>query len=277
MMNVRYDNDQVRYKLYQGSGDKAHGYNWLFFSGGPGADCCYMQGIADLAKLPGNVWLIDLPGNGDNLSDDYTDNFDRWFELFSKVVKQFNNPIIVGHSAGGFFSLLYPEFEDVLKGLVIFNAAPKFWAEEALAYSKQFDLPDYTIEMGQFVQNPTKETFACALKACLPYYFSKENLAKGSQLLLQTPFNFHPALWAQYAGAAGKLDAKWVPQKVPTLIISGKYDCMCPYTLFANDARFQRDNIAIKVIETAGHCPWVDAPDATGDILKDFINEHLPE
>ncbi len=266
--------EQVRYQLYKSSNCE-NSYNWLFFPGGPGADSCYMKSLADVLELPGNVWLIDLPGNGSNLSNNYTDNFDAWFELYGNVVKQFKNPVIVGHSAGGTFSLLHPEFEGILRGLILLNATPHFWPEEAVAYSKQFDLPDYTIQMKAFVENPSSETFHEALKACMPYYFPKEHLEKGTNLLLQVPFNFKPALWFQYKGVQGEIEATWIPQKVPTLIISGKYDCMCPVTLFTKDARFLRDNISFTCIETAGHCPWLEAPDTIKNAITCFINDHL--
>ena len=139
MRNYLYDENHVRYELYHTGEGKP--FNWLFFSGGPGADSSYFHALVDELKLPGNVWLVDLPGNGTNIPHQPED-FDKWFSLFPTIIKKFTNPVLVGHSFGGMFPLLFPELEHSLKGFVILNSAPSLWLEEAVAYSKQFALPD---------------------------------------------------------------------------------------------------------------------------------------
>ena len=191
--NYLYDSNQVRYELYRTNGGEP--YNWLFFPGGPGADSSYFRRLVDELELPGNVWLVDLPGNGTN--NQSGENFDRWFDVFPTLVKRFDNPIMVGHSFGGMFPLLFPEMESYVKGLVILNSFPRLWKDEALACAKEFDLPDFTQAMQEFTLNPTQETFNAALEACLPYYFPKHSLEKGKDLLLQVPFNYKAALWWQ--------------------------------------------------------------------------------
>lgn len=271
MANYLYDTDQVRYELYQTNEGK--NYNWLFFPGGPGADSNYLRSLVDELQLPGNVWLIDLPGNGSNVSGSYSDNYDSWFELFPRIVKQFGNPIVVGHSFGGMLPLLYPDLEDSLAGCVILNSAPVVWLEEAVVYSKQFDLPDLTKDMQAFIQNPSQETFDAALNACMPYYFPKETLEKGRALLSQVTFQYRPAVWGQIKAIEGKLTAQWIPQNVPTLIIGAKYDCICPFSLYTKDVRFHRENIKLLFIENAGHCPWVENPDAVREGFDEFCSE----
>lgn len=255
-----YDENRVRYQLYYSGEGK--NYNWLFFPGGPGADSSYLKSLIDQLKLPGNAWLIDLPGNGSNLHDSYSDNFDPWFDLFPQSIKKFKNPVVVGHSFSGMMALLYPELETYLAGCVILNSAPKLWLEEAVAYSKQFHLPDLTDDMQSFIQTPNQDTFNTALNACMPYYFPQKTLEMGRQLLSQVPFQYRPAVWGQVKAIEGKLSAKWVPQQVPTLIIGAKYDCICPFSLFKKDERFHRQNIRLLFMENAGHCPWIE--DSTG-------------
>ena len=62
-----YDSDRVRYELYSTNDNKS--YSWLFLPGGPGADSSYYHRLIDLLDLPGNVWLIDMPGNGSNVEE----------------------------------------------------------------------------------------------------------------------------------------------------------------------------------------------------------------
>lgn len=144
------------------------------------------------------------------------------------------------------------------------------WLEEAVAYSKQFDLPDLTEDMQAFILNPNQKTFNAALSACMPYYFPKETLEKGRQFLTQIPFQYRPAVWGQIKAIEGKLLAKWVPQRIPTLIIGAKYDCICPFSLFKNDQRFHRKNIKLLFIEDAGHCPWVENPQTIKEAFQEF-------
>jgi len=268
MPHYLYDADQVRYELYQTN--EGGNYNWLFFPGGPGGDSSYLRSLVSQLQLPGNVWLIDFPGNGSNTNNSYSDNFDAWFELFPRIVKKFDNPIVVGHSFGGMLPLLYPDLETTLVGCVILNSSPTLWLEEAVAYSKQFDLPDLTGDMQAFIQTPNQETFDTALSACMPYYFPKETLEKGRALLSQVPFPYRPAVWGQRRALEGKLLAKWIPQQVPTLIIGSKYDCICPFSLFTKDERFHRQNIRLLFIENAGHCPWVENPAAVRAGFEEF-------
>jgi pimeloyl-ACP methyl ester carboxylesterase len=269
MKNYLYDSDHVRYQLYQTN--EGEPYNWLFFPGGPGADSSYLRSLVDELNLPGNVWLIDLPGNGSNVVEGYSEDFDSWVSLFPKIIEQFDHPILVGHSFGGMFPLLFPELENKLKGFIILNSAPALWLEEAVAYSKQFDLPDLSKEMQEFTLNPNLETFKAALDACMPYYFPEATLEKGRELLAGVDFQYQPAVWWQRKAIELNFSAKWVPQKVPTLIIGSKYDCICPFTLFQKDKRFQRSNIEMLFIEDAGHMTWVENPAKTKEAFEKMI------
>ncbi len=269
--NYTYDSNQVRYELYQTNGEET--YNWLFFPGGPGGDSSYFRSLADLVDLPGNVWLIDLPGNGSNVSSDTSEDFDTWLEIFPSLIEKFQNPIVVGHSFGGMLPLLFPELENKLKGLVILNSAPTLWMEEAAAYGKQFDLPDLTAEMQAFVEQPCQETFDVALEACTPYYFPELTLTQGKELLSKLPFQYLPAVWWQKKAVESNYSAKWAPQQVPTLIIGGKYDCVCPFSLFEKDQRFDRENIELVFIEDAGHLPWLENPQAVKEAFANFNSQ----
>ena len=268
MSHYSYDSNRVRYELYQTNGGEP--YNWLFFPGGPGADSSYLKSLVDSLELPGNVWLIDLPGNGGNVQ--VVEDFDEWIELFPQIIKRFDRPVLVGHSFGGMFPLMFPELENDLEGFVILNSAPTLWMEEAVRYSKQFDLPDLTREMTEFTLHPNQETFDAALSACLPYYFPKETLEMGRELLSQVSVRWQCAVWWQRKAIELNFSAKWIPERVPTLIIGGKYDCICPFSLFERDERFRRLNIKLDFIEDAGHMCWVENPKRVKEAFREFIS-----
>ena|ERR1700722_13579534 len=270
MANYFYDNNHVRYEL---TNPHTNGpYNWLFFPGGPGADSSYFHSLNSILKLPGNVWHIDFPGNGGNVANtDVNYDFDNWFNIFLPIIQKFENPIIVGHSFGGMFPLLFPELEQYLKGLILLNSAPSLWLAEAVSYAKNFDLPSLAQEMQEFTENPNQETFKVALDACMPYYFPKKSLEKGRALLSDVSFQFQPAMWWQRKAMELNFSAKWIPQNVQTLILGCTHDCICPFSLFQKDTRFQRSNIELLNIEDAGHLGWVENPEAVKEAFVNFI------
>ncbi len=261
-----WDENSTRYQLVQSNGTKP--YNWLFLPGGPGADSRYFIPLIKDLHLPGNVWLIDFPSNGDNTDDlplEYP--FDQWENCLLSIVEEFENPLIVGHSFGGMYPLMFPELEEILKGFVILSSAPSLWLVEAAKKAEEKNIPLLAEPMQNFVKNPSQETFKAALLACTPYYFPEESLEKGKLLFEGIPMNYHAAVWWQQKAHAINFSAKWVPEKVPTLIISGTEDCITPSTLFERDTRFKKPNIMRHVIEGGGHFPWIEK---YADVEKSF-------
>lgn len=271
MANYYYDTNQVRYELVATHEGKP--YNWLFFPGGPGGDSRYLLSLVNILELPGKTWFIDFPGNGDNLngiSEDY--DFDRWFAIFLPTIKNFENPILVGHSFGGMFPLCFPELEEQLKGFVILNAAPSLWFEPQSHSAQKDYLPDVSTEELAFAQNPSESTHRALLDASLPYYFSTEALDRG-KVLFNVPCHFRPAIWWQRKALEINFSAKWIPQHVPTLIVGGTEDCICPFSLFQQDTRFKRFNIEMINIENGWHLPWIENPEMVKAAFKKFCSQ----
>lgn len=273
LSNYMYDENSVRYKLVKTNPGNVV-FNWLFIPGGPGADSSYFLDLVNSLDIPGNSWLIDLPANGSNIPDGINPdfNFDSWDKVFIPTIERFENPILVGHSFGGMFPLLFPTLEQSLKGFVILNSTPSLWLEEATRYAKERNIPILTDAMADFQQNPNQETFKKALIACAPYYFSRNNLETGIALLEQLQVNYYAAAWWINRANNINFNAKWVPENVPTLIIGSTDDCITPITLFQQDRRFSRKNINIEIIDNAGHFPWLEKPDVVKNSFKSFIS-----
>jgi pimeloyl-ACP methyl ester carboxylesterase len=265
-----WDANQTRYQLVQANPGI---YNWLFVPGGPGLDSHYLRGLIANLTLPGNTWLVDFPENGSNrLKDTSQFEFECWSTCILDTAKLFPNPIYVGHSFGGTFPLLFPALEKLLCGYVMLNAAPCLWLEESskMAAAKQitFDMDCITA----FEKNPNQATFRTALEASFASYFPSHSLERGKQIFTDLPLNYHACLWGLQKFVQMNFTAEWIPQTLPTLIISGAEDCAAPYYLFESDQRFQRENIKFTVIENAGHAPWVEAMDEVKAEFNQFIS-----
>lgn len=267
-----YDQNGIRFQLVNSNHDDNKNWNWIFIPGGPGSDSCSLLGLTDLLDLPGNMWLVDFPGNGDNvkgISPDY--DYEEWLELVISMVKCFENPLIVGFSFGGSITLLTPELEDYLKGVVILNSTPKLWFEAAALCAKKYNLPDFNPEMQEFILNPSAETCKKLLDTCAPYYFYKqESLAKVRALLHSTPFAFPPAFWWTHKVTSCGYTATWILQNIPTLIIGSEFDYLTPFELFKDDERYLRSNIDFIEIKEAGHFSWIDNPEAVRVAFQNF-------
>lgn len=266
-MKVLYDQNNVRFTLV--ASNKGENINWLFLPGGPGCDSSYLDSlISILPPLPGNLWYLDFPGNGSH--DVQKEHFDSWLSIFTQTISGFNDVVLVGHSFGGMMPLLFTECEELLSGFIILNSSPTLWLEEAVKFASKHSLPDLSKEMQDFTLNPTQATFKVALDACMPYYFPKESLEKGRELLSSVPCAFEPAVWWQRKAVEIKYNAIWVPQKVPTLIVSSEFDAICPSVLYDNDNRFNRSNIQKIHINGAGHMPWVERPEKVREAFETF-------
>lgn len=267
-----FDEHHIRYQLVTQTPQKEKTLNWLFIPGGPGCDSSSLFDLAQMLELPGNAWLIDFPGNGSNtagISADY--DYNEWFDLMIPMVKRFENPVIVGVSWGGIISLLTPELENHLVGFVALNSTPKLWLESAAQCAKKYNLPDFAPQMYTFIQDPSQETFNKVLEACVFYYFyKKESLEKGLDMLHSIPFAFRPTMWGLDKLISSNYSATWIPKKVPTLILGSEFDWMTPFELFQNDPRFLRDNIEFCEVKEAGHFSWIDNPSEVKAAFEKF-------
>lgn len=265
-----YTDDGVRCRRYQYEDDAK--YEWVFIPGGPGLDSIYFTRLLDHLKLPGTIWIVDMPEMGDNSNCVEDGNYDAYFEMFSTLFKSFKNPIVVGHSFGAKLALLDPELEKKARAFICLNSAPKESTQQMLLAGEERGLPDLKEPLLNFQANPSDETFGLAFDKCMPYYFTPESLEEGSAYLKSVPFNYVSVLWWLKRSSEVEYDAQWVPQNVPMLVITGGKDSICPASVFEGDDRFDRDNITFVHIEEAGHFSWVEKPDEVKAAFDGFIS-----
>jgi pimeloyl-ACP methyl ester carboxylesterase len=251
--------------------------NWLFLAGGPGLGSESLAPLTQTLKLPGSMWNLDLPGDGSNLTEDDTHYFSKWSEALIEVTNALDNVILVAHSTGGMYVLSTPELEKQLTGLVLMDSAPDAsWQEHFMHLVKEYPIPGAEELYSLYAANPNNKALKQLTLSSVPYLFTQEGLKKNISFLESLPYNFRSCEWsAKHFDSVYK--AKWIPQKIPTLIFAGEKDRITPIILFTESEFFNRSNITFRAIKDAGHFPWIENLKSVVDLFNEFARELTQE
>lgn len=261
-----WDDYGTRYRLIQ---DNPGIYTWIFIPGGPGADSIYLTSLIKILTLPGQVWIIDLPGNGSNTTHPNYD-YQEWFDLIIPTIQHFDNPIIVGHSFGGILAQMNPGLESLLEGIVLLNSTPTLWFDAAAKAKQQQAIPE-PVERNDFIANPNQTTFDRLTAASLSYHFRPHALERGKAMFSDLPYIYPVARDTIAYLQQLPYQALWIPQQVKTLIIGGSLDAIHPPSLFEKP-EYNRPNITKTTISEAGHWAWIDQPTKVKELFDQFCN-----
>ena len=282
--NYLFDNNLTRYQLVKSIPGKI-AYNWLFFPGGPGIDSEYLLPLIDKLDIEGNCWLIDFLNNGNNVSNENKSDpkkiCESWDSCFLSVVNKFENPIVVGHSFSGFYPLFFPALEKILKGFVILNSAPipprplDIDTKHFEQHARENKLPFRDETISNFLSKPSISTIKEVYLSMVPYAFSAEYIAQGIKAVENFIANVDTSYWWLTEGSKKYTTIKWIPEKVPTLLLGGTHDFITPLSLFEQDLRFHRDNIEIMSIPNAGHFSWIEQGALINDAICSFKKRKL--
>ncbi|CEG58222.1 alpha/beta hydrolase [Legionella fallonii] len=246
------------------------GYNWLFLPGGPGLGSEYLIKFCEQIKVPGNIYLIDFPKDGSNPEGQLGIKY--WREGLIDLLKTYTNPILVTHSFSGMFSLNTPEIENLLAGLILMNTTTinSFFEHVSAMYQKH-NLPDLVPAAGEYHLNPTNESYRQFWQTYKHYCFTPEEMSKGEQMINLFAFN-NAAYYEAIEHFYSDFSCKWYPSKIPVMTIASENDFICPPHIFIESERFQSVNVLNKLIEHAGHCPWINHLHLVQNCFDEFID-----
>ncbi|HHF0524605.1 TPA: alpha/beta fold hydrolase [Legionella anisa] len=252
------------------STEGAH-FNWLFLPGGPGLGSESLDTLTKILKLPGTLWHLDLPGDGANKTSNDEEYFSHWSDVLCEAVSVLDNVILVAHSTGGMYVLATPKLEKKIVGLVLMDSAPDaLWQKEFMEYVQTQPISKAQELQEQYAKKPSNALLKEVTIAAAPYSFTKKGLQKGISLLETLPFNYKTCEWSG-ANFDATYRAKWVPQKIPTLILAGEYDLIIPLKFFMNSKKFIRKNIIFHIIKDAGHFPWIENPKQITHVFNEYV------
>jgi len=260
-----YTQEGTRLKLVASKPGKNQ--NIILVPGGPGMDASYLMNLVKLLNVEGNIWLLDLPGNGNNTSKPA--DFKSWPGAFVKAVGSLNNVILVGHSFGACLILSTPGIEQRVKALILLDGAPRNNVDAVNREKTKFNLPDTVPLLANYQKNPSNKSMKEMLLKMVDYYFPASSKDEGKKMLSEVIVNRKSVewswahFWPTYAIHAAP--------NVPTLIVGGSADHVTPLYLFEEDKRFLKNNIKIVEIKEAGHFPWIEQPTCVKNVLESFI------
>jgi pimeloyl-ACP methyl ester carboxylesterase len=297
MEQVMWTRSGVRLRLRE---SRAGDLNWLFLPGGPGIGSESLQELIDATDVPGHTWLVDLPGDGNNINAPGAppDPYRLWPQVLLEAAQAVANPVYVGHSTGGQYLLSTPALAGHLAGLALISSAPDAsWmpvfeemvanhplpgVERAPEMAREtackkacetaFEIA-FEIVRARYESEPTAENLRALSVESAPWNFVGDAVATGAELLARMPYN-QDAVQFSAQNFDRDYELAWWPTTLPTLIVSGSKDRIVTQSLW-RAKRFQTENVSWHVIPEAGHFPWIEQPVAVRDAFAELARRVL--
>ena len=186
------------------------------------------------------------------------------------IIKKLKNINLVGWSMGGMiainFAFQYPEY---VKKLVLVSTPAKFVASED--YDEGISHIVMQSFINKFRKSPVRMLSNFASLILKNADFKKEdlNLIKQSSNISNKDKTLQNLLLLRDCDLRDKLHSI----KVPTLLIHGKGDMICPYAC-TDYMHSKIKNSVLHTFESAGHVPFVTKHEEFNILLDGFLRDH---
>lgn len=266
-MKTIYTPSGVRLRQYA---SRPGDINWLFLPGGPGIGSESLIELVHVLDVPGTLWLVDLPGDGNNRQPPgmAEDPYSGWPDVLTEAAKALPNVVITGHSTGGMYLLSVPALEKEIIGMALLDTAPDAsWHQAFITMATQHPLSEVDRATAYYEANPQDENIAAIAIASAEWNFTAEGVDAGRELLARMPYNGAAIAWSA-ANFDTVYRATWWPHTLPVLVLAGSEDRIVTQAGWSQ-AHFQTPNVFWRTIPGAGHFPWNENPT---DVRKAFNN-----
>ncbi len=251
-------------------GGQAGELTWLLLPGGPGLGSESLGELADTLGGLGEVWLVDLPGDGSNASA-AADPYERWPHVLVEALDVFPRCVYVGHSTGGMYLLSVPELEARLAGLALVSSAPDAsWRAAFVAMTERDPLPPAARATEAYEAEPSVANLRALVLASAAWNFTPDGVERGRELLGRMPYNIPAVAWSARA-FDDRYAAAWWPRTLPTLIVSGDDDRIVDQSLWARPA-LRGAHVLHRTIAGAAHFPWIEQPAAVAAAFAELAD-----
>lgn len=224
--------------------------------------------IDDLSKTY-KVILPDLPGFGGSES---------WFDMsiedmawsLKAIIEDaaVYNPVIIGHSMGGYVALSYTKlFENASSGLGLFHSTSKPDSEEK---------KENRLKTAAFIQDNGTSAFS---KVLIPTLYASEfatNKMIEDAVQIGSACTIDGLVHATLA-MRKRSDSTQVLEKYiqPVLIVAGRFDAGIPVETSAYQASLPQI-CTFEILEKSGHSGMIEQPKESIQIIRNFLTTCYP-
>lgn len=217
----------------------------------------YLSELFGRLELEGSIWTFDILGE---------ETVDGWKRSLSEAARKLKPALIFGHSFGGMLALSTKGLEKHIAGLILADSDPVDWLKdcadspipksESAPWAKKFD------------DAPSDSLYKDYFSAIAPYYFSKDCLRAGRELIERNSYSYRTF-------AAG--NSHFFPsyeiaidlRPIPVFCLAGEHDRITPMDVYQRSAQFKEKNdVRYFSIPGGGHFPWVENLQEVSSVLQ---------
>ena len=246
----------------------------LLLHGGPGFDHSSLRPMfAPLTEVAQLVYL-DHRGNGRSDAGDRDSwNLAQWgddIRAFCDAL-EIENPIVFGHSFGGFVAMSYATRHPHHIGkLILSSTSARQSTQRILAAFERLGGAEARDAAGAFLEHPSPETLVRYTRACTPLYSPTPT---DPDAMSRVVWNFE--VMFDFLGREDKtfdMLADLARVRCPTLVLAGEDDPICPVEDQVDiAAALPRSLVRLERFPRSGHGVFLAEPERCLALMRDFI------
>ena len=214
----------------------------IFIHGAGGSSATW---IMQLRQLSADFFIvaINLNGHGKTPDRSESDTAESYLTDIEEVVRNYNRPIIAGHSMGGMLSQLFAlRFPELISGIILIGTGAR-------------------LRVAQFIFDALENNFDAYVEGAGNFMFDEhasEELRESSKKEIR---KCKPAIIYRDFKACNEFDImeKVSEISIPTLILVGEQDMMTP-AKFSEYLHEKIPNSVLYKIKRAGHSVMLEQP-----------------
>ena len=246
------------------------GPNWIVIPGGPGMGPEYVSELFGRLDLKGSIWAFDIMA-ADRKSLPDEEIVDGWKRSLSEAARRLKPALIFGHSFGGMLALSTKELEKHIAGLILADSDPVDWLKDcAESPIPKSEMEDWGKKLSDA---PSDSLYKDYFSAIAPYYFGKEYLQAGRDLIQRNSYSYRTFLTGNnkfFSNYEMAIDVR----PIPVFCMAGEHDIITPLNIYQRSSQFREKHDARYFsIPGGGHFPWVENFQEVSSVLQRIESE----